>query len=44
LRVGTRIALLEAGRLVTAQARAEFLNSSEPLVMAYKTAFDETLH
>lgn len=40
LRVGTRIALLEAGRLVTVQQRAEFLNSSEPLVMAYKNAFN----
>ena len=40
LRVGTRIALLEEGRLVTLQRREEFLNSSEPLVMAYKNAFD----
>lgn len=45
LRLGTRIALLEDGRLVTVQPRAEFLKSSEPLVMAYKNAFDgpETL-
>lgn len=40
LRLGTRIALLEAGRLVTVQPQAKFLNSSEPLVMAYKNAFD----
>ncbi|HTZ98170.1 MAG TPA: ATP-binding cassette domain-containing protein [Terriglobales bacterium] len=40
LRVGTRIALLEAGRLVTVQPQAEFLASKEPLVMAYKNAFD----
>jgi osmoprotectant transport system ATP-binding protein len=40
LRVGTRVALLEAGRLVTVQPRAEFLASTEPLVMAYKNAFD----
>lgn len=40
LRLGTRIALLEEGRLVTVQSQAEFLHSSEPLVMAYKNAFD----
>jgi osmoprotectant transport system ATP-binding protein len=42
LRLGTRIALLEAGRLITALPRADFLNSSEPLVRAYKNAFDGT--
>lgn len=40
LRVGTRIALFEAGRLITVQSREKFLNSSEPLVMSYKHAFD----
>lgn len=39
LRFGTRIALLEAGRLVMVQPRAEFLRSSEPQVLAYKNAF-----
>ena len=39
LRLGTRVALLEAGRLLTIQPRAEFLASGEPLVVAYKNAF-----
>jgi osmoprotectant transport system ATP-binding protein len=36
---GTRIALMEAGRLVAIHTREEFLNSTEPLVAAYKDAF-----
>ena len=39
LLVGTRIALLEAGRLVTLNPREEFLRSSEPLAIAYRNAF-----
>jgi osmoprotectant transport system ATP-binding protein len=39
LLVGTRIALLEAGRLVTLNTREEFLRSSEPIVVAYRDAF-----
>jgi osmoprotectant transport system ATP-binding protein len=41
--LGTRIALMEAGQLVTLQTREEFLTSREPLVMAYKDAFDTNL-
>jgi osmoprotectant transport system ATP-binding protein len=39
LLVGTRIALLEAGRLVTLTTREEFLRSREPLAIAYRNAF-----
>jgi osmoprotectant transport system ATP-binding protein len=41
--LGTRIALMDAGQLVTLQTRDEFLTSREPLVMAYKDAFDTNL-
>lgn len=41
--LGTRIALMDAGQLVTLQTRDEFLASREPLVMAYKDAFDTNL-
>ncbi|MBZ5574400.1 MAG: ATP-binding cassette domain-containing protein [Acidobacteriia bacterium] len=37
---GTRIALMEAGRLITIQPRDEFLASRDPLVVAYREAFD----
>lgn len=40
LLLGSRIALMEAGRLVTIQTRDEFLTSKEALVVAYKNAFD----
>src|SRR5579862_676754 len=40
LTLGTRIALMEAGRLVTIQTREQFLASNDPLVVAYKNAFD----
>jgi osmoprotectant transport system ATP-binding protein len=36
---GTRIALMEAGQLVTVQTPEEFLTSTEPLAAAYKDAF-----
>jgi osmoprotectant transport system ATP-binding protein len=36
---GSRIALMEAGRLVTVGAPNEFVNSAEPLVAAYVDAF-----
>jgi osmoprotectant transport system ATP-binding protein len=39
LLVGTRIALMEAGRLVTVLTPNEFLTSTEPLAIAYKDAF-----
>ena len=39
LLVGTRIALLEAGKLVTLNTREEFLSSREPLAIAYRNAF-----
>ena len=42
--LGTRIALMDAGRLVTVQSRGEFLNSQEPLVVAYKEAFQSNLN
>jgi osmoprotectant transport system ATP-binding protein len=36
---GSRIALMEAGHLVTVGALDEFVNSTEPLVAAYVDAF-----
>ena len=39
LRLGTRIALLEEGRLVSLTSAKEFLTSSEPLVKKYVEAF-----
>jgi osmoprotectant transport system ATP-binding protein len=39
LRLGSRIALMEAGRLVTVLPPAEFLRSSDPLASAYVQAF-----
>lgn len=38
--LGTRIALLEGGRLVALHTPQEFLRSSEPLVQQYVSAFD----
>jgi len=43
LLLGTRIALMEAGQLVTVQTPEEFLNSTEPLAAAYNDAFRTTL-
>jgi osmoprotectant transport system ATP-binding protein len=43
LRLGSRIALMEAGRLVTVLSPAEFLRSTEPLAAAYVQAFGEGL-
>jgi len=43
LLLGTRIALLEAGRLVVVLPREQFLSSTEPLVAAYKHAFGDDL-
>jgi osmoprotectant transport system ATP-binding protein len=42
--LGSRIALLEAGRLVSIGSPAEFLSSSEPLVMKYVEAFGTVEH
>ena len=42
LRLGHRIALLEAGRLVTAAPTEDFLRSSDPLVRQYLAAFGAT--
>src|SRR5437870_53242 len=39
LLLGTRIAMMEAGRLVTVLTPDEFVNSTEPLVAAYVDAF-----
>jgi osmoprotectant transport system ATP-binding protein len=39
LLLGTRIALMEAGRLVIIQTPEEFLTCAEPLAAAYKNAF-----
>jgi len=41
LRLGTRIALMEAGRLVSVLSPEEFLRSTEPWVLAYVRAFGE---
>jgi osmoprotectant transport system ATP-binding protein len=43
LRLGTRIALMESGRLVTVLTPREFLQSSDPLASAYVRAFGEGL-
>jgi osmoprotectant transport system ATP-binding protein len=43
LRLGSRIALMEAGRLVTVLSPAEFLRSKDPLAAAYVQAFGEGL-
>ena len=43
LRLGSRIALMEAGRLVTVLAPAEFLRSSDRLAAAYVRAFGDDL-
>jgi osmoprotectant transport system ATP-binding protein len=43
LRLGSRIALMEAGRLVTVLAPADFLRSTDPLALAYVRAFGEGL-
>jgi osmoprotectant transport system ATP-binding protein len=39
LLLGTRIALMEDGHLITIQTPEEFLESSQPLVMKYREAF-----
>lgn len=39
LLLGTRIALMEAGSLISANTPQEFVNSSEPMVAAYVDAF-----
>ena len=43
LRLGTRIALMEAGKLVTVLTPQEFLKSSDPWASAYARAFEEAL-
>jgi osmoprotectant transport system ATP-binding protein len=43
LRLASRIALMEAGRLVTVLAPREFLRSTDPLASAYVRAFTEGL-
>ena len=43
LRLGRRIALMEAGRLVTVLSPGEFLRSTDPLASAYVRAFGEGL-
>jgi osmoprotectant transport system ATP-binding protein len=44
LLLGTRIALMEAGRLVTVLTPEEFLRSTQPLVAAYVDAFGTELN
>ena len=44
LRLGTRIALMEAGKLVTLLSPEEFLRSSDPLASAYVRAFGSGLN
>src|SRR5258708_15712367 len=44
LRLGSRIALMEAGKLVTVLSPAEFLRSNDPLAAAYVRAFGSGLH
>ena len=43
LRLGSRIALMEAGQLVTVLSPEDFLRSSEPLAAAYVRAFRDGL-
>src|ERR1700675_2060995 len=43
LRLGSRIALMESGRLVTVLSPAEFLRSKDPLPAAYVRAFGDGL-
>jgi osmoprotectant transport system ATP-binding protein len=43
LLLGTRIALLEQGRMVTMLSAEEFVKSSDPLVLAYMRAFESAL-
>ena len=43
LRLGTRIALMDAGRLVTVLSPSEFLRSTDSLAAAYVRAFGEGL-
>ncbi len=43
LRLGSRIALMESGRLVTVLSPADFLESSDPLAAAYVRAFGDGL-
>jgi osmoprotectant transport system ATP-binding protein len=43
LRLGSRIALMEAGRLVTVLSPEDFLRSSDPLAAAYVRAFKDGL-
>ena len=43
LRLGSRIALMEAGRLVTVVSPPDFLRSSNPLAAAYVQAFGDGL-
>src|SRR5437667_5510444 len=43
LLLGARIALMEAGRLVTVQAPDQFVHSPEPMVAAYVNAFGTDL-
>jgi ABC-type proline/glycine betaine transport system ATPase subunit len=43
LRLGSRIALMEAGRLVTALAPKDFLRSTDSLASAYVRAFGDGL-
>jgi osmoprotectant transport system ATP-binding protein len=43
LLLGSRIALLEAGRLIAVHAKPEFMASQDPLLVAYRQAFDTSM-
>jgi osmoprotectant transport system ATP-binding protein len=43
LRLGTRIALMESGKLISVASPADFLRSADPLVSAYVRAFGDGL-
>jgi ABC-type proline/glycine betaine transport system ATPase subunit len=43
LRLGSRIALMDAGRLVTVLPPEEFVRSNDPLAAAYVHAFADGL-
>jgi osmoprotectant transport system ATP-binding protein len=43
LRLGSRIALMEAGRLITVLSPQDFLQSKDPLAAAYVKAFGDGL-
>jgi osmoprotectant transport system ATP-binding protein len=43
LLLGTRIALMDGGKLISIHTREEFLTATDPLVVAYRDAFSDEL-